>query len=74
MYCTYNKLKINAWRARGARARVSVTVRKLSPCIVGPRRARAGLTVYPPSRTLELLAFDEYRGIAVLILLLSRLQ
>jgi hypothetical protein len=24
------------------------------------RRARAGLTVYPPSRTLELLAFDEY--------------
>ena len=24
------------------------------------RHARAGLTVYPPSRTLELLAFDEY--------------
>jgi hypothetical protein len=24
------------------------------------RRGRAGLTVYPPSRTLELLAFDEY--------------
>ena len=23
-------------------------------------RARVGLTVYPPSRTLEFLAFDEY--------------
>ena len=23
-------------------------------------RARVGLTVYPPSRTLEVLAFDEY--------------
>jgi hypothetical protein len=30
-------------------------------CISRARRARAGLTVnYPPSRTLELLAFDEY--------------
>ena len=26
--------------------------------MVGAWRARAGLTVYPPSRTLELLAFD----------------
>jgi hypothetical protein len=30
-------------------------------CIARARRAaRAGLTVYPPSRTLELLAFYEY--------------
>ena len=46
-------------RAR-RRARVSVNFRKFSPCIARARRARAGLTVYPPSRTLELLAFDEY--------------
>ena len=46
--------------ARGARARVSVNFRKFSPCMAPARRARAGLTVYPPSRTLEPLAFDEY--------------
>ena len=33
---------------------------KKNSCIARPRRARAGLTVYPPSRTLEPLAFDEY--------------
>jgi hypothetical protein len=42
------------------RARVSVNFRKFSPCIARARRARACLTVYPPSRTLEPLAFDEY--------------
>ena len=52
-------MEITAWRARGARARVSVNFRKFSPCIARARRARAGLTVYPPSRTLEPLAFDE---------------
>ena len=41
-------------------ARVSVNFRKFSPCIARAQRARAGLTVYPPSRTLEPLAFDEY--------------
>ena len=46
--------------ARAARERVSVNLRKFSPCIARARRAPAGLTVYPPSRTLELLAFDEY--------------
>ena len=30
------------------------------PCMARARRARAGLTVYSPSRTLEPLAFDEY--------------
>ena len=39
--------------ARGDRARVSVNFRKFSP--------RGGLTVYPPSRTLEPLALYEYR-------------
>jgi hypothetical protein len=29
-------------------------------CIARARRARAGLTVYPPSRTLELFAFYVY--------------
>ena len=29
LYCTYDQQKINAWRARGARARVSVNFRKL---------------------------------------------
>jgi hypothetical protein len=33
-----------------ARARVSVNFRKFSLCIAPARRARAGLTVYPPSR------------------------
>ena len=46
--------------ARGARARVSVNFRKFSPCMAPARRAHVGLTVYPPSRTLELLAFDGY--------------
>ena len=46
--------------ARGARARVSVNFRKFSPCIARSRRARSNLTVYPPSRTLEALAFDDY--------------
>jgi hypothetical protein len=46
--------------ARGAAARVSVNFRKFSPCIARARHDRAGLTVYPPSRTLEPLAFDEY--------------
>ena len=45
--------------ARGAAARVSVNFRKFSPCIARAGRARAGLTVYPPSWTLEVLAFDE---------------
>ena len=40
-------------------ARVSVNFHKFSPCIARARHARAGLTVYPPSRTLQLLAFDE---------------
>jgi hypothetical protein len=60
VYCTYDRQKINAWRARGGRARVSVNFRKFSSCIARARRACAGLTVYPPSRTLEPLAFDEY--------------
>ena len=46
--------------ARGTVARVFVNFLKFSPCIAHARRARAGLTVYPPSRTLELFAFDEY--------------
>ena len=46
-------------RARGARAWVSVNFRKF-PHASRARGARAGLTVYPPSRTLEPLAFDEY--------------
>jgi hypothetical protein len=46
--------------ARGGRARDSVNFRKFSPCIARARRARAGLTVNPPSRTLEPLAFDKY--------------
>jgi hypothetical protein len=54
-YCIFGRDKINAWLARGAAARVSVNFRKFSACI-----ARAGLTVYPPSQTLEPLAFDEY--------------
>ena len=45
--------------ARAVRARLSVNFRKFSPCIARARRARAGLTVYPPSRMLEILAFDE---------------
>ena len=71
-YCIFGRGKINAWRARGALARVSVNFRKFSPCMARTRRARAGLTVYPPSRTLEQpLAFDEYCRFRVLILLLS---
>jgi hypothetical protein len=46
--------------ARGGRARVSVNFRKFSPCIARAWRALAGLTVYPPSQTLEPVAFDEY--------------
>ena len=60
LYCTYDRQKINAWRARGALARVSVNFRKFSFCMARARRAHAGLTVYPPSRTFEPLAFDEY--------------
>ena len=60
MYCTYDRQEISAWRARGVSARDSVNFRNFSPCIARARRARAGLTVYPPSRTLEPLAFDEY--------------
>ena len=52
--------KINAWLPRSARARDFVNFRGGSSCIARARLARAGLTVYPPSRTLELLAFDEY--------------
>jgi hypothetical protein len=59
-YCNVGHGKINAWLTRGAAARDSVNFRKFSPCIARARRARAGLTVYPPSRTLEVLAFDEY--------------
>ena len=36
-----------------------VNFRKFCPCIARARRAHVGLTVYPPSRTFELLAFDE---------------
>jgi hypothetical protein len=52
----------NKYIARGMRARVSVNFRKFSPCMALPRRARAGLTVYPPSQTWRSLdfAFDEY--------------
>ena len=49
-YCICGFDKISAWRARGARARVSVNFRKFSPCMARAWRARAGLTVYPPSR------------------------
>jgi hypothetical protein len=56
-YCILGCEEINAWLARGAAARVSVNFRKFSPCIARARRAPAGLAVYPPSRTLELLAF-----------------
>ena len=56
----FGRGKISAWLARGAATRVSVNFRKFPPCIARARRARAGLTVYPPSLTLELLAFDEY--------------
>jgi hypothetical protein len=45
--------------ARGGRARVSVNFRKFSPCIARARRVLAGFTVYPSSRTLDFLAFDE---------------
>ena len=59
-YCILGREEINTWRARGAAARVSVNFRKFSPCIARARGARAGLTVYPLSWTLELLNFDEY--------------
>jgi hypothetical protein len=55
-YCTYDQQEITAWRARGAHARDSVNFRNF----LNFRNARAGLTVYPPSRTFQLLAFDEY--------------
>ena len=58
-YCILGHEEISAWRARGAVARDSVNFRKFSPCIARARRAHAGLTVYPPSRTFEPLAFDE---------------
>ena len=51
---------MNAWRVHGARARVFVNFRKFSQWMARAWRARVGLTVYPPSRTLEVLAFDEY--------------
>jgi hypothetical protein len=52
-------MKKSIHSVRDARARVSVNFRKFSPCIARTRRARVGLTVYPPSRTLQLLAFNE---------------
>jgi hypothetical protein len=52
--------KITTWRPRSVRARDFVNFRKKNSCIARARRARAGLTVHPPSRTLEPLAFDEY--------------
>ena len=55
-YCIFGCGKINAWRARGARAQVSVNFRKFSPCMARARRTRAGLTVYPPSRTFLALS------------------
>jgi hypothetical protein len=58
-YCTYDRQEITALLARGAAARVSVNFRKFSPCIARARRRPAGLKVYPPSRTLELLANAE---------------
>jgi hypothetical protein len=45
-YCTYNRQKNNAWRARGARTWVSVNFRKFSPCMACARRTLAGLTFY----------------------------
>jgi hypothetical protein len=41
LYCTYDRQKINAWRARGRRARVSLNFRKFSSCIARARGARA---------------------------------
>jgi hypothetical protein len=52
--------KINAWLPRSAAARDFVNFREKNSCIARARGVRAGLTVYPPSRTLEPLAFDEY--------------
>jgi hypothetical protein len=50
--------------SRAAPPRGFPNFRKFYPCIARARRRRAGLAVYPPSRTLELLAmllaFDEY--------------
>ena len=40
IYCTYDWQKINAWRARGECARVSVNFRKFSPCMARAARAR----------------------------------
>jgi hypothetical protein len=60
MYCIFGHGKINAWFPRSAGARDFVNFREKNSCIARARRARTGLTVYPPSRTLELLAFDEY--------------
>jgi hypothetical protein len=51
--------KINAWFPRSAGARDFMNFREKIHASRA-RRARAGLTVYPPSRTLEPLAFDEY--------------
>ena len=45
--------------ARGARAWVSVNFRKFSPCMARAARVR-GFDSLPPSRTFQLLAFDEY--------------
>jgi hypothetical protein len=59
-YCIFGRGKINAWFPRSARARDFVNFRGENSCIARARRARAGLTVYPPSRTFEPLAFDEY--------------
>ena len=59
-YCILGREEITAGLARGPRARNSINFRKFSPCIARARRTRAGLTVHPPSRTLELLAFNEY--------------
>ena len=56
----FDRGKIIARRARGGRARGFVNIRKFSSCIAHARPARAGLTVYPRSRTLGPLAFDEY--------------
>jgi hypothetical protein len=40
-YCILGREKINAWRARGGRARDSVNFRKFSPCIARARGAPA---------------------------------
>jgi hypothetical protein len=59
-YCILGRGKINAWLPRSARAWDFVNFREKNSCNARARRARAGLAVYPSSRALEPLAFDEY--------------